>query len=115
MGEGWTANSTLQLSQKANDQATLGGEVITNLRPAARERFKEFVENHAISLGPDEDHDDFFAQFDKALDAVDKAFRIKHGIFFTDLNLSRFVMWFVKRYIPELWKNYLVIDPACGT
>jgi hypothetical protein len=112
---GWTSTSTLQLSQKANDQATLGGEVITNLKPVARERFKDFVENHAISLGPNEDHDDFFAAFDKALDAVDKGFRIKHGIFFTDLDLSRFAMWFVKRDIPELGKNYLVIDPACGS
>lgn len=115
MSYGWNSTSTLQLSQKAYDQATLGGEVITNLRPAARQRFKEFVENHAIVLGPNEDHDDYFAAFDKALDAVDRGFRIKHGIFFTDLHLSRFVMWFVKRDIPELGKNYLVIDPACGS
>jgi hypothetical protein len=115
MSYGWTSTSTLQLSQRVSDQATLGGEVITNLRPFARGRFKEFVENHEISLAPNEDHDDFFAAFDKALDAVDKDFRIKNGIFFTDLDLSRFVMWFVKRDIPELGKNYLVIDPACGS
>lgn len=115
MAYGWTGMSTLQLSHRASDQATLGGELITNLRPSARERFKEFVENHAISLGPNEDHDDFFAAFDKALDAVDKDFRVKHGIFFTDLELSRFVMWLVKQHIPNLGKNYLVIDPACGS
>jgi hypothetical protein len=115
MAYAWTNTSTLQLSHKANDQAALGGEVITNLRPASRERFKEFVENRAVFLNPGEDNDDFFARFDKALDAVDRGFRIKHGIFFTDLDLSRFVMWFVKRDIPELGKIYLVIDPACGS
>jgi hypothetical protein len=115
MSYGWGETSTLQLSQKANDQATLGGEVITSLIPGMRQRFKEFVENHSISLSPDENIDDFFARFDEALDSVDKGFRIRNGIFFTDLDLSRFVMWFVKRDIPELGKNYLVIDPACGS
>jgi hypothetical protein len=112
---GWDETSTLQLSDRANDQATLGGEVITNLAPSMRGRFKDFVENHSISLGADENRDDFFARFDEALDAVDKQFRIRNGIFFTDLALSRFVMWLVKCHIPELGKNYLVIDPACGS
>ncbi len=111
----WTETSTVQLSHKANDQAALGGEVITNLVAAKRGRFKDFVENRCIRLGASDHVDDFFARYDEALDAVDSDFRVKHGIFFTDRDLSKFVMWLVKRTIPDLGKNYLVIDPACGS
>lgn len=112
---GWDETSTLLLSQKSTDQATLGGEIITNLLPAMRYKFKEFVERHAVVLNPTENTDDFFARYDAALDAADQEFRVKNGIFFTDLDLSKFVMWFVKQYVPQLGKNYLVIDPACGS
>lgn len=116
----WNENSTVQLSEKIPDQATLGGETITNLIPARRLKFKDFVENRCIFLTEEENVDDFFARYDEALDAVDKDFRIKHGIFFTDRDLSKFVMWLVKQWlakenIPDLGKNYLVVDPASGS
>lgn len=111
----WTDASTVQISYKITDQATLGGETITDLVPAKRLRFKEFVENSYIATDANSGYDDFFSQYDVALDAVDKGFRIKHGIFFTDLYLSKFVMWLVRQHIPELGKHYLVIDPACGS
>jgi hypothetical protein len=112
---GWNEAATVQLSDRANHKATLGGETISDLVPAKRRYFKEYVENRYIHLAPDEDRDDFFARYDEALDAVDRQFRIKHGIFFTDRDLSKFVMWFVKQRIPHLGKNYLVVDPACGS
>ncbi len=112
---GWNEASTLQLSDKVNQQATLAGEIITDLVPAKRLKFKEYVEDRRIHLAPGENRDDFFARYDEALDAVDKDFRKKHGIFFTDRELSKFVMWLVKQHIPNLGKNYLVIDPACGS
>ncbi|MDL1870702.1 hypothetical protein FBR05_00690 [Deltaproteobacteria bacterium PRO3] len=112
---GWNETSVLQISQRVDDQATLGGEKIENLISSKRLLFKEFVENHAVQLGEGENNDDFFAHYDEALDAVDKNFRIGHGIFFTDLDLSKFVMWLVKQHLPDLGKNYLVIDPACGS
>lgn len=111
----WNETSTVQLSHKVNDQAALGGEVITNLVAAKRGKFKDFVENRCIRLGTSDHVDDFFARYDEALDAVDSDFRIRHGIFFTDRDLSKFVMWLVKQKIPNLGKNYLVIDPACGS
>lgn len=111
----WNEGSTVQLSHKANNQATLGGELITNLIPANRARFKDFVEERAIRLSSSENIDDFFARYDEALDAVDRDFRVKHGIFFTDRDLSKFVLWFVRGHVPELGKNYIVIDPACGS
>lgn len=115
---GWTEDSRLEISQKNKTQAALKGEIIDHLIPGKRMKFKFFVENHFISLGPGENIDDFFAKYDKALDAVDPNFRRKHGIFFTDLDLSKFVMWFVKSYkkdLGDIGKNYLVIDPACGS
>jgi hypothetical protein len=111
----WNETSIVNISQKAPDQAALGGELITDLIPGKRLKFKEFVEGHCITVDAENSHDDYFARYDEALDAVDKSFRIKNGIFFTDLDLSRFVMWLVRQHIPELGKHYLVIDPACGS
>lgn len=112
---GWDDSSVLEISAKKPDQATLNGEVIEFLIPGKRLQFKEFVESHFVSLGDNENVDDFFAKYDQALDAVDPEFRIKHGIFFTDLDLSKFVMWYVKDHLGDIGKNYLVIDPACGS
>lgn len=111
----WDSSSVLNISSRYDDRATMGGIEITNLIPGKRSKFKDFVENHQVELSNGENIDDFFAKYDEALDAVDKDFRIKNGIFFTDLDLSKFVMWLVKQSIPNLGKNYLVIDPACGS
>lgn len=112
---GWHSTSVLEISARHLDQATLGGEIIENLVPGKREKFKKFVESHYVHLGENENIDDFFAMYDQALDAVDPQFRIKHGIFFTDLDLSKFVMWSVRKELGDIGKNYLVIDPACGS
>lgn len=111
----WDQTSTVSVSQKAQDQATLGGERITDLIPGRRLKFKDFVERRYVSVDVQNNYDDYFAKYDEALDAADKSFRIKNGIFFTDLDLSRFAMWFVRQQIPHLGKHYLVIDPACGS
>lgn len=111
----WDESSLVKLNKRLDDRATLEGVELTDLVPSRRLKFKEFVENHYIKLGPDENLDDFFARYDKAIDKVDPKFRIKHGIFFTDPLLSKYVMWLVKQHIPNLGKNYLVIDPACGS
>lgn len=115
---GWDDSSKLELSHKQTDSATLGGETIRNLVPGTRFQLKELIESYAVRIADDESYDDFFAQYDRALDTVDPEFRKKHGIFFTDLDLSRFVMWLVRNKRSELGdigKNYLVIDPACGS
>ena len=111
----WNENSVLKISRKNPDQATLGGEHIKGLISGKRFKFKNFVENYYIYLQENERTDDFFAKYDVALDAVDKDFRKKHGIFFTDLDLSKFAMWFVREKLGDIGKNYLVIDPACGS
>ena len=111
----WDEFSTLQLSNKSLDQATLGGETITGLLPESSVSFKDFVEARFVSLDENSSYDDFFAHYDAALDAVDSQFRRKHGIFFTDLDLSKFAMWLAKQHVPKLGQDYIVIDPACGS
>ncbi|PBB51930.1 hypothetical protein CK223_32240 [Mesorhizobium loti] len=111
----WNETSIVQISNRVPDQAALGGETIASLVPAMRQRFKAFVEARFVSLDANADYDDFFARYDEALDAVDPEFRRRHGIFFTDLSLSKFAMWIAKQHIPGLGEDYLVIDPACGS
>ena len=117
----WKKNSTLTISNKNLSQAMIinqnssEGEVIEGLIPGKRLEFKDFVESHHIYLYENENIDDFFAKYDIALDAVDENFRKTHGIFFTDLDLSKFAMWFVRKKLGDIGKNYLVIDPACGS
>lgn len=111
----WDASSILQISNKTPNQATLGGETIMSLRPAARAAFKDFVEARFVALDSGSGFDDFFARYDEALDAVDPEFRRQHGIFFTDLHLSKLAMWLAKQHVPHLGRDYLVIDPACGS
>jgi hypothetical protein len=89
---GWNEKATIQLSDKANHRAALGGETITDLVSSKRRKFKDYVENRYVYLAADENRDDFFARYDEALDAVDRASRRKHGIFSTDLDLSKFVL-----------------------
>ena len=109
----WNENSVLKISRKNPDQATLEGETIEGLIPGKRSEFRNFVESYYIHAS--ENIDDFFAKYDIALAAVDEDLRKKHGVFFTDLDLSRFAMWFVRKKLGDIGKNYLVIDPACGS
>jgi hypothetical protein len=111
----WNQTSTVQINQKKDDCATIGGIEITDLVPSKRQKFKDFVESHFVDLGEGENIDDFFSKYDEAIDVVDRNFRIRNGIYFTDLDLSKFAMWYVKQTVPSLGKNYLVIDPACGS
>lgn len=111
----WDKNCSLEISIKNKTQASLKGERIEHLIPGRRSEFKKFVEDHYVYLGENENEDDFFSMYDKAIDAVDPDFRVKNGIFFTDLNLSKLAMWYVKRELGDIGKNYLVVDPACGS
>lgn len=111
----WNDTSVVFKDPINDDCVSLCGAHVSNLIPSMRGDFKTFVENHTIRIGSNESLDDFFSHYDKALDIVDPQFRKTHGIYFTDLDLSKFVMWFVKQHIPNLGRDYLVIDPACGS
>ena len=112
---GWDSTARVELSKRSADQVSVSGEVITHLQPSKRMDFKRLVESHEVLLKDGENFDDFFARYDQALDVVDPAFRKRNGIFFTDLALSKFAMWFAKSALGDIGKNHLVIDPACGS
>lgn len=113
MIHGWKRGSTVELSKKHSDQVTFEGEVVTDLLPEKRLVFKELAERHYV---PEEyDIDEFFVRYDAAIDAVDPDFRKANGIFFTDPLLSRFALWFAQSKLGDIGKNYLVVDPACGS
>jgi len=47
---------------------------------------------------------------------IDPEYVNHHGIFFTDINLSKFALWFVKEKLLEnLNEDYIVFDPAGGS
>lgn len=112
---GWKEDASLEISVRNPEQASLKGERVQYLNPSKRSAFKDFVDSHFIALKDGESYRDFFPHFDKALDAVDKDFRTKHGIFFTHPDLAKFALWYVKRTLPNLGEDYFVIDPACGS
>lgn len=112
---GWTPSATVALSERAEDTVTVGGETVSGLLPARRIAFKDYVESRYVVSDTPGALDEFFAAYDVAVDAVDPEYRRKHGMYFTDLNLSRFVMWLARDHVPNLGQDYLVIDPACGS
>lgn len=111
----WGAGSRVALNPNNQERAALGAVPIDGLVPDKREDFRSFAERWVVALNANERYDDFFALFDRALDEVAPDFRKTHGIFFTDQYLSRFVLALTRSHVPDLGKNYLVIDPACGS
>ncbi len=82
------------------------------------EDFRRFVESHTIQTNPAEGLtvDYYFSRFDELLAEIDPEYVRQHGIFFTDQNLSKFALWFVREYFEKkLAENYIVFDPAGGS
>lgn len=89
------------------------------LNPRFHREFRIFVENHYIFTNEEEgiNVDYYFSRFDEALSEHDPEYVKQHGIFFTDINLSRFALWFIREKFGEkkLSDKYVVIDPAGGS
>ena len=86
--------------------------------PAQQALFKRFVEQHYIftNEGSGVTSDDYFARFDEVMARLVPDYVRQHGIFFTDLRLAKFVLWFVDNYFDAgLTDNYVVLDPAGGS
>lgn len=80
--------------------------------------FKKFVESHYIftNEGSGLTVDYYFSRFDEVMAQIDPEYVKQHGIFFTDINLSRFALWFVKNnFSGKLDEDYIVFDPAGGS
>ena len=80
--------------------------------------FKRFVEQHYIftNEGSGITADDYFARFDEVMARIVPEYVKQHGIFFTDLRLARFALWYTDTYFDAgLTDNYVVLDPAGGS
>ena len=79
---------------------------------------KSFVESRFIftNEGSGLSVDYYFSRFDEVISKVDPEYAKQHGIFFTDHNLSKFALWFVKEFFEnKLSEKYIVLDPAGGS
>lgn len=80
--------------------------------------FKKFVESRYIftNEGSGLTVDYYFSRFDEVMARIDPEYVAQHGIFFTDINLSKFALWFAKEKLTEtLNDQYIWFDPAGGS
>jgi hypothetical protein len=60
--------------------------------------------------------DYYFSRFDEVITRINPEYAKQHGIFFTDINLSKFALWYVHdKFEKKLSANYVVFDPAGGS
>ena len=88
------------------------------LHPKHFEAFKKFVEQRYIftNEGSGLTEDYYFSRFDEVITRINPEYARQHGIFFTDINLSKFALWFVHHYFEKkLSEKYVVLDPAGGS
>ena len=91
---------------------------IIEIRNIYINEFKNFVLNRFVftNEGSGLTLDYYFSRFDEVLAKVDKEYGRQHGVFFTDSNLAKFSLWFVKEYFePKMNENYFVFDPCAGS
>jgi very-short-patch-repair endonuclease len=86
--------------------------------PRKTNDFKRLIESSYVftNEGSGLTVDYYFSRFDEVLAEIDPEYVKQHGIFFTNDNLSKFALWFVKEnFSKELDQNYIVFDPAGGS
>lgn len=80
--------------------------------------FKKLIETNYVftNEGSGLTVDYYFSRFDEVLAKIDPAYVKQHGIFFTNDNLSKFALWYVKQQFGQkLESEYIVFDPAGGS
>ncbi len=88
------------------------------IKPKHKPEFKKFVESHYVftNEGSGITADYYFSRFDEVITRINPEYAKQHGIFFTDINLSKFALWFVHKYYEnKLSDKYIVFDPAGGS
>ncbi|MFN8258083.1 MAG: hypothetical protein U0W24_20505 [Bacteroidales bacterium] len=89
-----------------------------SIKPSLFKNFKKFVESRFIftNEGSGLTVDYYFSRFDEVMARIDPEYVKQHGIFFTDINLSKFALWFAKDKMSEqLDERYVWFDPAGGS
>lgn len=119
----WDITSTVSTNEYSNEIRVIGfrgqrySEAV-GIKPVHYNEFKKFVETHYIftNEGSGLTVDYYFSRFDEVISRIDPEYVKQHGIFFTDINLSRFALWYAKTKIAsELDKGYIWFDPAGGS
>jgi len=89
------------------------------IEPRFQKNFRKYVESQYVYTNNDEgiSVDYYFSRLDEAFAEHDLAYIKQHGIFFTDINLSRFALWFIREKYGEkkLSEKHIVVDPAGGS
>lgn len=89
-----------------------------SIKPAQIKEFKKFVESRYIftNEGSGLTVDYYFGRFDEVMARIDPEYVKQHGIFFTDINLSKYALWFAKNKVSkQLDDRYIWFDPAGGS
>lgn len=94
------------------DKIYLGGGVFEGLVSEERASFVEVLNRYEVRR-PEKSQ--FYAHYDKAIDAVAPDYRANHGIYFTNEYLARLAITITENHIGSLGDQYLVFDPACGS
>jgi hypothetical protein len=88
------------------------------IKPKFKPEFKKYIESHYIftNEGSGLTVDYYFSRFDEVISKLNPEYSKQHGIFFTDINLSKFALWYVhKNFENKLSDKYIVFDPAGGS
>jgi len=88
------------------------------IKPKYKPAFKKYIETHYIftNEGSGLTADYYFSRFDEVISKLDPEYAKQHGIFFTDINLSKFALWYVhEKFEKKLSDKYIVFDPAGGS
>ncbi len=119
----WDITSTISYNESSEKVCLVGfkGQKFSDAVPVKMNRFKEFkkfVEQRFIftNEGSGLTVDYYFSRFDEVISRIDPGYVKQHGIFFTDINLSKFALWYAKKALnEELNEQYIFFDPAGGS
>jgi hypothetical protein len=119
----WDITSTVSTNEDSSEIRVIGyrGQKFSeevSIKPSQYKEFKKFVESRYIftNEGSGLTVDYYFSRFDEVMARIDPEYVKQHGIFFTDINLSKFAVWFAKDKMAEqLDERYIWFDPAGGS
>lgn len=119
----WDISSTASMNSSEDELRVIGFKGNRNsdaikVIPRNINDVKKFIETHYIftNEGSGLTVDYYFSRFDEVLSKIDPEYVKQHGIFFTNDNLSKFALWYVKEYFSnKIHEDYIVFDPAGGS
>ena len=119
----WDITSVVSTDERGEEIRVIGFKgqkysEFVDIKPSQFREFKKFVESRYIftNEGSGLTVDYYFSRFDEVMARIDPEYVKQHGIFFTDINLSKFALWFAKEKLgAQLNEQYVWFDPAGGS